>query len=180
MAVLLAIVNPLSIAYDIGLQLSFLSVICIVAFGKKLTRFFGFLGAFFDEAMSLTVAATIGTFPITLFYFGTFSLIGPIANLFAAPAIPILMYGGILTLLASTFSSTVAYFLGYIPWIAVNYLTKVITFFGNNSWSLLTVELGQRREEFMIIALSFLLLAVLRSQKTLPLSHPGSGGSSSW
>ncbi len=79
--------------------------------------------------MSLTVAATIGTFPITLFYFGTFSLIGPIANLFAAPAIPLLMYGGILTLLVSTFSDTLAYFIGYIPWIAVTYLTKVITFF---------------------------------------------------
>jgi|GEM_PF-2979605 len=72
---MLSLMNPLSLAYDIGLQLSFLSVICIISFGKQLTKFFGFLGAFFDEAMSLTVAATIGTFPITLFYFGTFSLV---------------------------------------------------------------------------------------------------------
>lgn len=108
-ASLLAIVNPLSLVYDIGLQLSFLSVVCIIAFGGKLTRFFSFLGPFFDEAFSLTIAATLGTFPITLFYFGTFSLVGPIANLLAAPAIPILMYGGILTLLVSSFSSTLAY-----------------------------------------------------------------------
>jgi len=46
-----------------------MSVICIVAFGKQLTQFFHFLGSFFDEAMALTVAATIGTFPITVFYF---------------------------------------------------------------------------------------------------------------
>ena len=108
---MLAIMNPLSLAYDIGLQLSFLSVICIISFGKQLTKFFGFLGSFFDEAMSLTVAATLGTFPITLFYFGTFSLIGPFANLLAAPAIPILMYGGIATLLASAFSMSLAYIL---------------------------------------------------------------------
>lgn len=68
---------------------------CIIAFGKQLTRFFGFLGDFFAEAMAMTVAATLGTLPITIYYFGTFSVVGPIANLFAAPAIPVLMYGGI-------------------------------------------------------------------------------------
>lgn len=160
MASILAIINPLSIAYDIGLQLSFLSVICIIAFGKHLTRFFSFLGAFFDEAMSLTVAATIGTFPITLFYFGTFSLIGPLANLFAAPAIPILMYGGIFTLLVSTFSDTLAYFSGFIPWIAVTYLMKVIELFGSSKWSMMTIELGQYKVQFMIIALCLLTLAI--------------------
>lgn len=162
-ASLLALANPLSIAYDIGLQLSFLSVICIISFGKSLTRFFSFLWPFFDEAMSLTVAATIGTFPITLFYFGTFSLVWPIANLFAAPAIPVLMYGGILTLLLSAFSSTLAYIAWYIPWIAVTYLLKVITFFWNHRWSLVTLEIGEYREEFMIITLSLLCLALVQS-----------------
>ena len=107
-AAILALMNPLSLAYDIGLQLSFLSVICIISFGKQLTRFFGFLGAFFDEAMSLTIAATLGTVPITLYYFGTFSLVSPLANLLAAPAIPILMYGGIATLVVSAFSSSLS------------------------------------------------------------------------
>lgn len=74
-AVILSLLNPLALAYDIGLQLSFLSVICIIAFGKKLTKMFHFLGSFFDEAMAMTIAATIGTFPITVFYFGTFSLV---------------------------------------------------------------------------------------------------------
>ena len=34
----LAVINPFSLVYDISLQLSFLSVICIIAFGKKLTH----------------------------------------------------------------------------------------------------------------------------------------------
>jgi competence protein ComEC len=162
-ASILALINPLSLAYDIGFQLSFLSVICIIAFGKQLTKFFHFLGGFFDEAMSLTIAATIGTFPITLFYFGTFSLVGPIANLFAAPAIPILMYGGIVTLLVSTFSSSLAYFFWYIPWVTTTYLLEVISFFGNQSWSLATIQLGQYRGEFMIVALSLLVMSIVKS-----------------
>ncbi len=107
-ACILAFINPLSLVYDIGLQLSFLSVICIIIVSKKLTKLFHFLGNFFDEALALTVAATIGTLPITIYYFGTFSLAGPIANLLAAPAIPIIMYGGIATLILSGISDTLA------------------------------------------------------------------------
>ena len=140
-AAFLAIINPLSIVYDIGLQLSFLSVVCIIAFGRQLIDRLDWFGAFFAEALAMTIAATIGTLPITLYYFGTFSLIGPIANLFAAPAIPILMYGGIITLFLSTFSETLAYFSGYIPWIATTYLYRVIHLFGDPAWSMLTIDL---------------------------------------
>lgn len=164
-ATILAILNPISLAYDIGLQLSFLSVICIISFGRQLTRFFGFLGSFFDEAMSLTVAATLGTFPITLFYFGTFSLVGPLANLLAAPAIPVLMYGGIMTLVASAFSSSLAYILGYIPWFAVTYLNEIISLFGSQRWSLLHLNLGQYRSVFLVLSLSILLLCIIRFYK---------------
>ncbi|MBP6921320.1 ComEC/Rec2 family competence protein [Candidatus Gracilibacteria bacterium] len=178
-AVILAFLNPLSLAYDIGLQLSFLSVICIISFGKQLTKFFGFLGSFFDEAMSLTVAATIGTFPITLFYFGTFSLVGPLANLLAAPAIPVLMYGGIAALLVSSFSTSLAYFIGYIPWFAVTYLSEVISLFGSQRWSLLPIELGQYREEFMVISLGFLALGLVHFQRSHQSQFTVSKGSSS-
>lgn len=161
-ATILALLNPISLAYDIGLQLSFLSVICIISFGRQLTRFFSFFGSFFDEAMSLTVAATIGTFPITLFYFGSFSLVSPLANLLAAPAIPLLMYGGIATLVASAFSSSLAYILGYIPWFAVTYLSEVISVFGSQRWSLLPVDLGQYRGEFIVMSLSLLCIFIVR------------------
>lgn len=178
-AAILAILNPISLAYDIGLQLSFLSVICIISFGRQLTRFFSFLGPFFDEAMSLTVAATLGTFPITLFYFGSFSLVSPLANLLAAPAIPLLMYGGIATLVVSAFSSSLAYVIGYIPWFAVTYLSEVISLFGGQRWSLLPVELWQYREEFMIISLGFLALALVHSRKNHQSQFISRGVSSS-
>jgi len=162
----LALINPLSLIYDIGFQLSFMSVICIVAFGKQLTQFFHFLGSFFDEAMALTVAATIGTFPITVFYFWTFSIFWPLSNLLAAPAIPLLMYSGILTVFVSYFSLSAAYILGYIPWIILTYLTKIIYFFWSPS-SLITLELREYRWEFLFLSLCILWILIMRfsSQK---------------
>jgi len=101
-----------------------------------------FLGSFFAEATALTIAATIGTLPITIFYFGTFSLIGPLANMLAAPAIPILMYSGILTLVTSIVSPSLAVWIGYIPWIGTTYLSSLISFFGSQKWSLITIDIA--------------------------------------
>ncbi len=164
--VILALFNPLSLVYDIGLQLSFLSVISIIAFGKRLTRAFSFLWKFFDEAFSLTIAATIGTLPITLFYFGTFSLAWPLANLLAAPAIPLLMYGGIFTLFLSTFSETLAYFSGYLPWMVVTYLLQIITFFWGLSWSSFAFDISAYRTEFMFLVIGLFVLFVWKSVST--------------
>ncbi len=163
-ACFLALWNPLSLIYDIGLQLSFLSVLCIVAWGKLFTWFFAFLGPFFSEAMALTLAATIGTAPITLYYFGTFSLVGPLANLLAAPAIPVLMYGGILTLGTSLFSATLATWIGYLPWIATTYLYDIIHIFGSPTWSTVQFELGIYRTYGIVVSLAVLFLLLIRSQ----------------
>ncbi len=72
------------------------------------------------------------------------------------------MYGGIATLLASAFSSSLAYILGYIPWFAVTYLSEVISLFGSQRWSLLPVELGQYRAEFIVMSLSLLCIFIVR------------------
>jgi len=166
-ACFLALWNPLSLVYDIGLQLSFLSVLCIVAWGKSLTRLFAVLGPFFSEAMALTFAATLGTAPITLYYFGTFSLVWPLANLLAAPAIPILMYGGIVTLGASLISPTLATGIGYIPWISTTYLYDIIHIFGSPTWSVVRFELGAYRTYVIVISLAVLFLFLIRSQVIL-------------
>ncbi len=165
-AVLISLWSPLALVYDIGLQLSFLSVVCIIVWWKKIAHILRFLGDFFSEAAALTIAATIGTFPITLFYFGTFSLIGPIANMIAAPVIPILMYSGILTLSVSFFSHNLAIWMGYIPWIGTTYLSKVITFFGTQKWSLITVDITHYRNIFISLSIGILFILIIKTYQT--------------
>ena len=121
--------------------------------------------------MALTVAATLGTLPLTFFYFGTFSLVGPLANLLAAPAVPILMYSGIATLFVSAFSPGLAVVLGYIPWFAVTYLERVITFFGSQRWSLITLDMSTSREEFMIVSLTILIVCIIRFSYLVESHH---------
>lgn len=163
-ATLIAFWSPLSIVYDIGLQLSFLSVICIIVWWKYLAEKLRFLWSFFAEASALTLAATAWTLPITIFYFGTFSLIGPLANMLAAPVIPLLMYSGILTLLVSSISERFAIWIGYIPWIGTNYLSYLISFFWSQKWSLLTIDITGYRWLFIALSLGILSLIIVNSQ----------------
>jgi competence protein ComEC len=163
-ATLIAFWSPLSLVYDIGLQLSFLSVICIIVWWKYLAEKLRFLWSFFAEASALTLAATAWTLPITIFYFGTFSLIGPLANMLAAPVIPLLMYSGILTLLVSSISEKFAIWIGYIPWIGTTYLSSLITFFWSQKWSLLTIDITGYRWLFIALSLGILSLTIVNSQ----------------
>jgi len=73
-----------------------------------------------------------------------------------------LMYSGIVTLFVSAFSPALATLLGYIPWFAVTYLERVIRFFGSQSWSLVTLDLSESREVFMIVSLAVLIGLIMR------------------
>ena len=85
-------INP---EYIINLAwlLSFASFAGIMIVGPKLSKFFygdkkpGFIG----ETVMTTIAATIMTLPITLYYFGQISLISVAANLLILPTLPYAM-----------------------------------------------------------------------------------------
>ncbi len=78
---------------NLGWLLSFASYAGIMILGPKLTRFFyGDLRPNFIASMIITtISATLMTLPITLYYFGTISLISILANLLILPTLPIVM-----------------------------------------------------------------------------------------
>ena len=86
------VINP---EYIINLAwlLSFASFGGIMILGPKMTKFFygerkpGFVG----ETVMTTLAATLMTLPITLYYFGQVSLISVVANLLILPTLPYAM-----------------------------------------------------------------------------------------
>ncbi|MDD5085057.1 MAG: ComEC/Rec2 family competence protein [Candidatus Omnitrophica bacterium] len=108
--------NPRAI-YQVGFQLSFISITSIVLLTPHLEKFF--LGRLKPpEATSLlripfvflrftvglivsTLAATIGAFPVVSYYFNLFSPVGIIANLIAIPA---MLYGLVMGITALTVS----------------------------------------------------------------------------
>ncbi len=118
-AVLMVIANPLVLTYDVGFQLSFASTLGILTLTPVLERWVP-ERLFMREALILTLAAQLMTFPFIVFYFGRISWITPLANLLVAPLIPLAMGASALSLVFGTPAAALAWtFLWLIEKIAL-------------------------------------------------------------
>jgi len=122
-------INPYAIK-DAGLQLSFSSTLGLILFYDKINscvyakfplkgwKWYNKTLNFVAGTVSATLSATVLTLPITVYYYGTISLIAPIANIIIIWAISMLFSSGVAIVLLSFVWFDAASFLSFIPaWI---------------------------------------------------------------
>lgn len=95
--VVMAIINPLQVFYDIGFQLSVAATFGVLE-AHKLKSFLGKEG-FLSEILWPSLGAIIFTAPIVAYYFHVFSTVALISNLLIVPTIPLVMLLGALLLI---------------------------------------------------------------------------------
>ncbi|MBK0402181.1 ComEC/Rec2 family competence protein [Adhaeribacter sp. BT258] len=84
--------------FDVGFQLSFVAVLAIVYLAPRIYKLFDFENKAADtfwEMTSVSLAAQIGTFPLSLYYFHQFPVYFLISNLIAVPLSTIVLYNGL-------------------------------------------------------------------------------------
>lgn len=92
--------------FNVGFQLSFLAVIAILFFQPRIYRLFDFKNKILDKAWALTavsIAAQIGTTPVSIFYFHQFPVYALITNLIAIPAAFVIMCGTVVLLISQIY-----------------------------------------------------------------------------
>lgn len=96
-ATLMFIFDPQIINNDLSFQLSFAATLGVIYLQPLISKKLNFISKKFDlrENFSLTLAAQIATTPISLWNFGSLSLIAPISNLLVLPLVPLAMSLGI-------------------------------------------------------------------------------------
>jgi competence protein ComEC len=96
-AAVLTALNPLSLMYDIGWQLSFLAMAGLLFWQKRFEGWLGFLPETLGcRAIAATsLSAQVFTFPLMLYYFQTFSTIFLVTNVLALPAVDIVTVGAL-------------------------------------------------------------------------------------
>lgn len=102
-AFVLMIINPYIIT-QVGFQLSYLAVLGIVLLYKPIARLFdpgNLIIRWIWQISVVSIAATLATFPLSLYYFHQFPNLFLITNLIAIPASMLIIYTGILVLLLS-------------------------------------------------------------------------------
>ncbi len=88
-----------NLVFDVGFQLSGLSVASILIFGRYVSYALHMLRlpSFIAEGMGITLTAQIATLPLTTSVFGQISLLAPVANVIIAPLVSLLLALGVIT-----------------------------------------------------------------------------------
>ncbi|MDR2948356.1 MAG: ComEC family competence protein [Prevotella sp.] len=143
-AFLMLLVNPF-LLFDIGFQLSFVSVLSILYLQPRASRIIKVENKCIRnvwQLFTLSLVAQLATFPICLYYFGTFPTYFFITNLVIVPLVSLIMYavGGIIV--AWVFSLVlpdINFF--FLPvkalQLLVHLMTSLIRFFENLPFALI-------------------------------------------
>ncbi len=122
--------NPYLLA-DVGFQLSYLAVVGIVMFQKKLYLLINIDNWLGDKAWELTavgIAAQISTLPISLLYFHQFPNYFWLSGLLAIPASSVGVYAGVLLFISDAIWQPLAVFFGWITYGCVWIMNAAIKF----------------------------------------------------
>ncbi|MDR2956435.1 MAG: competence protein ComEC family protein [Prevotella sp.] len=170
--------NPFSL-FDVGFQLSFMSVLSILYLQPKasaLLKTENKYGKKIWQLFTLSLVAQLGTFPLCLYYFGTFPTYFFITNILVVPLVSLIIYamGGVLLAKGlSTLLPDFSYYFYYLPVEIVQKLTQllvsIIHFFERLPYALINdikislLDLGL----IFLFIISLLLFLIYRKSKAL-------------
>lgn len=119
-ATLMVLINPYTLVYDVGFQLSFASTFGLLVFVPILNSSIPLKEGVLKEAFTLTLAAQVATLPFMAFHFGRLSLVSPLTNVLVAPFLPLAMGFSALALIGGElFALLASVHLKAVQWIAL-------------------------------------------------------------
>jgi len=137
------IVNPLLLAADIGWQLSFLALLGLIylqpLINKVLEKILFKKLNWLSQILSATLAAQIGTTPVTLYNFGQVSLISPLANILVVWLIPVFTAVTIVALPLAAILPGLGNIIFLPSFFMAKYVIWVVTILAQPDWAMLHI-----------------------------------------
>lgn len=127
-AVIMLMINPKLLRYDVGFQLSFLATISIMYLSSYIKKYLVFLPKLFKirESAAMTISAQFLTLPIIVYNFEKLSLVAPITNILIVPLVPISMILGGLAGFLGFISDYLGQVAAYPVWMLLSYKIAVV------------------------------------------------------
>lgn len=165
-AFFLLVLQP-KLIFEVGFQLSYCAILSIIFFYPILEKAYPAGPAIFRKAWQLlciSIAAQIGTFPLSIFYFNQFPTYFWLSNFIVMPAAFIILLGTFLLLLTAIFpviSQFIGQILDYVTQLVIDLLRQVSALPGALTEH---ISIGGWQLFFTLLAVVFVVLA-LASQK---------------
>lgn len=165
-AFVMTMINPLILFHDLGFQLSFLAVIALIYILPRLDEFIGpYLkwAGVFGQILVATLSIQIISWPLTAWYFGSVSLISPIANSavvwLITPLTIVLALSVILSMMLPWFGGLIF----FLPWLALRYVIIAAEAFSR--WPVSNWSVDYISPIFITGYYIFLAMWIIRSQR---------------
>ena len=143
-AMILLLINPNQL-FEIGFQLSFSAVLIILILMPEVQQLipqryrYGVFGGLISIIL-VSMVVQLGLFPILVYYFGEFSVIGPVANALVVPLLSFTVPAGILMVLLSPINLTIFGKTAYVIEQALRWIEWVAEFLGSRQFSYIQID----------------------------------------
>jgi len=139
--VLMLLINPKILVFDISFQLSFLATIAIIYVSPILKNKFSFITEKFGlrETVSSTISAQILVLPLILYKMGMLSFVALPTNILILAFIPAIMLFGFITGSVGFISTILSLPFSWISWFLLSYIIQVAKFFANLPFSYINI-----------------------------------------
>jgi competence protein ComEC len=138
---IMLLINPKILFFDIGFQLSFLATLGLIyvspifeEYTKRIPELFGF-----KEALITTLSAILMTTPIILYNFERFSIVAPLVNVLILPVIPVAMCVGFIAVTGGLIWIGIGKVVGWAVWFLLGYVILMAEWFGSLPWASIEV-----------------------------------------
>lgn len=126
-AVVMLAVNPKLLLFDVGFQLSFLSLMGLVYLAPRLEPLLAGVPRAIRVLLVATVSAQVFTLPLLLYNFDRLSLVSPAANVLVLPLVPWAMLAGFLTGALAFVSPYLALPAAWATWFLLTVIIRIVT-----------------------------------------------------
>jgi len=122
--------NPL-ILYDAGFLLSFIVTFSIINLSPTLQRLFSKIAVWIKNPLAISIAAWIGIFPLSAYFFTKVSIISIFSNIFIVPLTGIAVILGFATFFIGLVSIYLAGIIANINYLVLNLITLIAKLFSS-------------------------------------------------
>ena len=122
-AIVILLADPAEL-YSIGFELSFGAVIMISLLMRPVTELLSFLPLPIAQMTALSVCGTLGTLPLSVYYFGTIPVLGLFANTLILPIVPFVFLSAMAVNLIGIILPAAAKALSFIPMFLTGVMTE--------------------------------------------------------
>ena len=140
-AVLMILINPFVLAYDVSFELSFMATIAIIFLSPLIEPYFKWIPwKWLRDIVAITSSMYVFALPFVLYRMGNLSLVALPANILIVPLMPLTMISGFITGFAGLVSPAFAILPGKIAYALLYYQINAISMLAHLPFAAVTIQ----------------------------------------